>query len=176
MRRVVMSATIQVPSNTPGIAGVIDASDAELVLGYKWIAHHGKRSRTPYLKAMVGDANIYMHRLLCDVWDARCVDHRDGNGLNNRRDNLRICSTSLNNANSIRQRPTSGFKGVVKRCRRWRAYIGRTSNRVLLGSFPSPIEAALAYDEAARLRWGEFARFNFPHPGELSAFEEGGAI
>ena len=96
------------------------------------------------------------------------VDHINHNGLDNRRENLRLANQSLNNGN---QRPRSGgsskFKGVCwhKRGQKWQATIAFNSKRRGLGLFESEIDAAKAYDRAAREQWGEFALTNFPEEG-----------
>jgi hypothetical protein len=95
------------------------------------------------------------------------VDHRDGNGLNNRRrSNLRVCSHSQNGANQKKHKNnTSGFKGVVlykdNRSRPWCARIKVEGRHIYLGYFATPDEAAKAYDAAAIRLHGEFARTNF---------------
>lgn len=96
-------------------------------------------------------------------------DHIDRNKANNRRRNLRLCVRSHNQANAARRRDnTSGFKGVNwhKKLGFWRTRIQVTGEEVFIGLFTSVREAALAYDDAARLFYGEFARVNFPRKGE----------
>ncbi|HEV8559887.1 MAG TPA: AP2 domain-containing protein, partial [Actinophytocola sp.] len=93
------------------------------------------------------------------------IDHVNGDGLDNRRANLRPCSNSLNLANSrLYKGNTSGYRGVDwhKKSRRWRARIGVDDRLIHLGMFDTPEEAARAYDAAAIAAWGEYARPNFP--------------
>jgi hypothetical protein len=92
-------------------------------------------------------------------------DHKDGNGLNNTRSNLRPCTQGQNNMNQRkRKNATSRFKGVTWSAadEKWKACI--TANHVQhhLGYFCDEEEAARAYDKAARSLHGEFARLNFP--------------
>jgi hypothetical protein len=91
------------------------------------------------------------------------VDHRDGNGLNDTRGNLRIASSSQNKHNMILTRSnSSGFKGVAWQKRRgtWRAKIAIQGKEKYIGAFSDKVEAARAYDEAAKQLHGEFARTN----------------
>ena len=92
------------------------------------------------------------------------IDHRDGNGLNCSRDNLRLCTNQNNRRNSRKgNRNTSGFKGVsfFKRDQNWRAYIMLDARQIHLGYFKTSEEAARAYDNAAKELFGEFASPNF---------------
>lgn len=93
------------------------------------------------------------------------VDHRDRDGLNNRRSNLREATRTQNNANMrLRSDSTSGYKGVswLTRERLWCARIHVHGRRIHLGGYHTAEDAALAYDRAAREHFGEFARVNFP--------------
>lgn len=89
------------------------------------------------------------------------IDHRDGDGTNNRWSNLRRATASQNAANSRRPRDnTSGYKGVLL-CRgsgRWHAYIHKNRRRIHLGTFATPEAAHEAYVTAARKLFGKFAR------------------
>jgi hypothetical protein len=106
-----------------------------------------------------------LHRFLLGVTDPKIlVDHRDRDGLNNQRENLRIATNSQSNAN---QRKITGgssrFRGVSRASkRRWRAVIRVNGKNIRLGRFNDEVEAALAYDAAAREHFGEFANLNFP--------------
>jgi len=102
------------------------------------------------------------------------VDHRNGNGLDNRRANLRPATKSQNGANRlIAASNKSGFKGVDLKKGRWRAQIKVVGSKIHLGYFDLAEEAARAYDMAAIEAFGEFATLNFPSPGQRSA--NGGA-
>ena len=92
------------------------------------------------------------------------VDHINGNGLDNRRENLRPATPLENAANAKRRRDNrSGYKGVsVTTSGRWIARIQRDRKLTNLGIYPTPEEAAVAYDAAAREVFGEFAWLNFP--------------
>jgi hypothetical protein len=97
------------------------------------------------------------------------VDHRNGDGLDNRRANLRPATKAENAANSRKQRGrTSPYKGVTwhKQRGRWQVQITVSGRTIYLGLFDDPAEGARAYDAAAREHFGAFARPNFP---EVSA-------
>ena len=98
------------------------------------------------------------------------TDHINHNGLDNRKDNLRICTTSQNHYNQIirSESKTSKFKGVSrhKASRKWIAQIGYGRRMIYLGCFDSESEAARAYNQKARELFGEFANLNPTHLGE----------
>jgi hypothetical protein len=102
-----------------------------------------------------------MHRLLIDCPDGMHVDHIDGNGLNNRRANLRIATSGQNQCNRGKSpRNTSGFKGVNwrKKEMRWNAQISVGGKNRSLGFFDKPEEAHAAYAAACAKYHGEFGR------------------
>jgi HNH endonuclease len=93
------------------------------------------------------------------------VDHKSGDGLDNRRENLRICTSSQNQANRRKWQGTSSqFKGVgwVRRVGKWQAQLSVNRKGVHLGYFTDEVEAGMAYDSAAREHFGAFAFTNFP--------------
>lgn len=92
------------------------------------------------------------------------VDHRDSNGLNNQKENLRIATQLENSRNRARGAlNTSGYKGVCwhKRAKKWAVSIRYDGKRMHLGLFANKIAAAAVYDDAARKLFGEFAKCNF---------------
>lgn len=109
-----------------------------------------------------------MHRFILDLKkEDPDVDHKDGNGLNNQRSNLRTATRAQNARNRrIRTDNTSGFKGVTwrKDLGKWNAFIEIKTKRIHLGYFTDPMEAACAYDMAAVKYFGEFAHCNFAMP------------
>lgn len=148
-------------SLTRGLESVIDAGDVQLVAGRRWYAET-KRERITYARSaswVDGKAKmIGLHNLI--ISGAQCVDHRNGNGLDNRRANLRAATFADNARNArIRKDNTSGFKGVKRMRQRWCAQIRVGSQRIYLGSFDTPQEAHRAYCRAAIQHFGAFANF-----------------
>lgn len=102
------------------------------------------------------------------VTGTKGVDHKNGNGLDNRDDNLRACTQSQNNGNSRpRVKNLCGFKGVKYRPEsrlHWEARIGFEGKSTIIGNFATAEEAAKAYDRTAVKVFGQFARLNFTKP------------
>lgn len=152
---------------TDGKYAEIDEIDWDLVHWYKWFLVKGRD--TYYARAYIkgsgreNQRRIYMHRLILNVPDDVLVDHRDGNGLMNRRYNLRLCSNT-ENAQNTPGRPghSSQFKGVFRRSgeEQWNACIVVDGKTLNLGQFLEEKNAALAYNKAAKLHFGRFAWLN----------------
>lgn len=164
-----------------GKVAVIDFSDFELVRGFKYYAYtpgritYAARSKASPVKA-VRQTTVSLHRdiLGLKTGDPRQVDHKDHNGCNNTRSNLRLCSNRENSRHRrSRLGSTSKYLGVSLPTNRfkWRAVARWPGDSALgdgkkayLGSFDSEVDAALAYDVFAREHYGEFANCNFPAP------------
>lgn len=167
-----------------GHNAIIDSKDYELVMKAsgtypykkkvvsKWFAKDDRRGIVYAVCNIRHSKNVFkkvrMHRLILGVTDPKIkVDHRDGNGLNNTRDNLRVSTTQQNLFNSRKytsSRCTSKYKGVSYRAdmpnNPWLGYFNHKGKLHYLGAFKTEIEAASAYNvEASKLR-GEFARLN----------------
>lgn len=123
-----------------------------------------------YIRVYVKEHRIYAHRLAWLLHTGEWlppkvnIDHKDGDGTNNKFSNLRRCTQSENCANS---RPTKGrrFKGISAAknvTHPWRAQIMVNRKFMHIGFFSSEEDAALAYDAAARKHFGPFSRLNFP--------------
>jgi hypothetical protein len=149
---------------------LVDKEDYELVSQYSWCYIKGWHNKmTGYAQTNLHLPNgnykrITMHRLLTNF--DKQVDHKDGNGLNNRRLNLRLVTDTQNRMNQQKYKNnTSGYKGVATRISRgkpWRACIVVNKKQIHLGLFENPVDAARAYDEAALKYFGKFAKINFP--------------
>lgn len=149
---------------TRGLTAVIDEADAERVRARKWNAQKG--GHTWYAYTMVRregvQRSLSMHRFILEVGDDELIDHRNGDGLDNRRANLRSCSHAENLRNQRkRDDATSRFKGVHRAANgRWRVEIEQNGERLTLGTFLDEERAARQYDRAARIFFGSFARTN----------------
>jgi hypothetical protein len=105
----------------------------------------------------------FLHRIVLGTGRRVQVDHRNGDGLDNRRSNLRPCNHRQNQWNSSgKRRGKSRYKGVVLTKWGWHAQIRCGDKRPYLGVFATEEEAARVYDAAARRLHGEFAKLNFP--------------
>jgi hypothetical protein len=140
----------------------IDDGDFELVSKYKWYISNSKAQPDKlYIYPTTGRPPLAMHRLIMGVTDTMLyVDHIDRNTLNNQRSNLRICSPSENQFNQgPHKRNTTGFKGVCfnSRTQKYIAQIAYKKKDIYGGLFDTPEQAALKYNELAKLYHGEFA-------------------
>ncbi len=142
---------------TQGKVAVVDDVDSDLAIRdwaamaslYTWYARAG---------------SVYLHRVIGSrIGIIGDVDHRDRDGLNCRRENLRAATHAQNMTNRRMQKNNkSGFRGVSRWGKIWQAHIQANGRQHNLGRFESPDLAARAYDRAARVLHGEFAVLNFP--------------
>jgi hypothetical protein len=147
---------------TRGFVAIVDPEDAERVLAAgSW--HVKPNGRVMYARREVQRQPrrwVLMHTFITG-WPQ--TDHRDGDGLNNRRSNLRPATKAENGRNRrLHSNNTSGYRGVSRSRQRWFAQIKVDGRKVSLGMYADPVDAARAYDQAAREHFGEFARLNFP--------------
>lgn len=154
---------------TRGKASLVDDSDFSILIRRKWRAkfRHGiwYAASSQYNPATKKQTDIQMHRLILNVAKGTRVDHRDGDGLNNQRLNLRCATVGQNRMNAVkRAKASSKYKGVHWNTEegKWYAIIRKDRKRKWLGGFASEIDAAKAYDDAAAQMFGEFAKLNFP--------------
>jgi hypothetical protein len=156
---------IEVPL-TRGKVALIDDEDARRVLAHKWRHLWGKSGHEyaiTNIRAGGRERVVYMHRFILEASPGVTVDHINNNGLDNQKSNLRFASPAQNSRNR-RAHEGRKYKGVFqeKPGWKWRARIFVGGQRFHLGSFDTPEEAARAYDAAARARFGDFAKLNFP--------------
>lgn len=158
-----------------GLHAKVDDSDYEILSRFRWRAQVWRRRRKDgtivenrYAARSGGKRLILMHRAIMRDPPGREIDHRNGDGLDNQRGNLRIATHQQNQANRRSTRSASGFRGVRRdedrsgAKRQWRAYINYNGKPHHIGRFETPTEAARMYDQVAKIVWGEFATLNFP--------------
>lgn len=150
---------------TQGFEAVIDAVDLPLVAAFNWCVK--VRWRTVYAQRTLHGTYrgkrqaVLLHRVITDAPENMQVDHKDGNGLNCRRNNLRQATNSQNQRNTrTRVDNTAGFKGVnlCKDRGVWQARIQVEGSRIHLGFFTTAEDAHAAYARASAALHGEFGR------------------
>ena len=139
---------------------MVDDADLPIISSYRWhLSPHGYAYARPYL-GNYRKATVYMARLILQTPDGLETDHANHDRLDNRRANLRVATIQQNRANRI---PIPGrFRGVQKEphAATWRARIKVNQRTLVLGNFKTAEAAALAYNDAAKLHFGEFAVLN----------------
>jgi hypothetical protein len=145
---------------------LLDAEDYYLLMNFKWVIY-GTGGNLYAIRHKMVDPNktriVYMHREIMNPPAGLLVDHRNCDGLDNRRANLRF-ATHVQNMYNCRKKKNaaSRFRGVWFYKGKWGSQIKGQGKRIFLGRFEDEVEAAKAYDEAAKKYHGEFARLNFP--------------
>lgn len=153
-----------------GKVALVDNEDFEFLNQWKWTCSARKHTSYAYRNVYQNSQyvqRVYMHRAILNPPPGMQTDHINGDGLDNRRCNLRICTPSQNLANSRKRKgTTSQYKGVSwgQKSQCWTAAIDEGGQDVYLGHFDDEEEAAIAYNYAARRLYGEYARLN-PVPG-----------
>lgn len=148
---------------TQGKFAIVDAEDYDRLSQYQWYA--SKCKNTFYALRHTGRATIVMHRQIMHAPKGVLCDHKNHNGLDNRKTNLRLCTNAQNSFNrKPKTNGTSKYKGVCwhKSNRKWSARVSCNGRLYNLGYFDNQIDAAIAYDRKAEQIFGEFAYLNFP--------------
>jgi hypothetical protein len=151
-----------------GKYAIVDDEDFERLNRYKWFTQRSGNTfyavrNSPIEKGRQRTISMHREILALRFGDPRQVDHRNHHGLDNRRDNLRICTHRQNMQNmNPHKNGSSAFKGVCwnKEAQKWVASIRVNGKPNYLGYFVSEKEAAKAYDEAAAELFGDYARVN----------------
>jgi hypothetical protein len=164
--------TVHIPLSL-GREALIDSSDMELAQKFRWRLriHSSKSSNKCYAEAPITEEmravcnsdkkNISLHRLLMGSPGGLQIDHRDGDGLNCRRKNMRPATESQNTSNRKYKNKT-GYRGVFVSGRKYGAQIEVNGKNRHLGVRSTPEEAAILYDVHALETFGEFSILNFP--------------
>lgn len=156
-----------------GHVALVDAADFDMLSAWKWRTLQNSKGHGYVYAVATGrkgtddTATVFLHRLLTQAPRGLMVDHINGDGLDNRRANLRVCTSGQNTTNSRKRLGCkNALKGVALNGKRWAATIRHDGQVHHLGRFRNPEAAAVAYDDAARRLHGEFARVNFPAANE----------
>lgn len=155
---------------TQGKVALVNDDDFVLLGQFKWYAHRQgcglwyAERKTPGEDGSF-QRSVLMHRVILDAPLGVDVDHKNGNGLDNQRSNLRSATRQQNSQNrSVLRHSRSGYKGLGFHAKtgKWQAQIGVGGRVIYIGLFDRPEDAARAYDAEARRRFGDYARLNFP--------------
>ena len=151
---------------------IVDDEDYDYLNQFTWYAvkykytYYSVKCNYKYKK------NDYMHRIIMNCPDGKFIDHINHNGIDNRKENLRICTEKENQGNrKLNKNNTSGFRGVFKdKCsNKWRARIRLGKNiRKHLGYFTNINDAKKAYDKAAKKHFGKFYSDNIKQQLEVT--------
>ncbi|MFA7361984.1 MAG: endonuclease [Candidatus Kapaibacterium sp.] len=149
---------------TQGKIALVDDEDYEYLNQFKWCA--ARQMNTFYAVRNVRinkfkTKMIFMHRVILKTPSGKITDHKDHNGLNNQKNNIRVCTNTQNQMNNSSRGGSSRYIGVFYDRGAIRACITVNKKNIYLGTFNNEIEAAIARDKAAKIYHGEFANFNF---------------
>lgn len=143
---------------TQGKVAIVDDEDYERINKHKWCCIGGYAGRN------INGKHYYLHwEIIGKPKKGLEIDHTNKNKLDNRKSNLRICNRSQNNRNVFTNKSNkSGYKGVIwlKQNKKWMAQITFNYKRIYLGLFTNKLDAAKAYNDAARRYHKEFSSLN----------------
>jgi hypothetical protein len=156
---------------TQGKVALVDDEDYDRIAPFKWQAQKPGKNRSWRARRGVYDpvsqnnVSLYLHNAVMNPAPGVMVDHENGDGLDNQKHNLRFCTKLQNNQAFRKKSPgkSSQYRGVFwySQASAWHARIECKGRRYHLGTFKTEVEAARAYDAAAKLHFGEFASPNF---------------
>lgn len=139
---------------------LISQEDISL-LSHKWAVVKPDGAKA-YVAAWIGGRTVYMHRMIAGAEKGQEVDHINGDGLDNSRENLRIATRAQNCRNTPKRTAASGYRGVYRVGSRWQVKLTADGTHIHGGHHATADEAARVYDRLAREHHGEFAILNFP--------------
>jgi hypothetical protein len=135
----------------------IDDSDYSLISQFNWSV--SIQGAIAYATTTINGKTVSMHKMLMGGIPNMQIDHKDGNGLNNIKDNLRFASKAENQYNSYNSTKTKGVS-YSKTKRLWRAYINKNRKQIFIGYYKNQKDALMAYNKKAQELFGDFARLN----------------
>lgn len=153
----------EIPIGGTDLVAVVDDSDYETLSVYKWYLGQSGSRKVTYARAHVGNRNVSMHRLMFGDTGKLEIDHINGNGLDNRRSNLRLVTHQQNLFHRGKQKNnrSSQYKGVTYKDGNFYAQIRLNGKNHRIGPFSNEHDAAIEYDHKAREFFGEYAYTNF---------------
>lgn len=148
-----------------GLFTIVDEESLSLFSTFRWQSMYDRHTKQYYARCHVKvdgkDSQQLIHRIITRAKVGEIVDHINGNTLDNRKCNLRLCTNAQNCRNKKKHHDNkSGFKGVKKHYNKWQAKITKDYVDYHLGTFDTPLEAAKAYNKKAKILHGKFARLN----------------
>lgn len=145
----------------------VDADQAPILGIWSWYAFHNNgntyvmRSTSRTVAGERIGLQQYLHALLCPAKPGLVVDHKNGNGLDNRQDNLEPVTSVINTHRQRKKKSASSkYKGVSLFRGRWRVTLQKDRRQIYIGAFQTEEEAAAAYNQAAVRVFGRYARLN----------------
>lgn len=159
-----MSKIIKLNSEKyPGYECIVDDEDYDMLMQYNWYPAVNSKNNTVYVDSRIKNTHIRIHRFIMLLYghdiENKLIDHQDQNGLNNQKENLRICNHMKNAQNGKKHKDgLCVYKGIslAKNAKKYRAKI----TNIHIGYFDTEKEAALAYNKKAIELFGEYASLN----------------